>query len=139
MILGVGIDLVEIKRMERWANFQNSSLLKIFSDQELADCTNKASILVLEKLASRFAAKEAFYKALSAALVKLGKTDQTFSLLFTCQNVQIITASFDVPALQINWTGFEGKIKCTLPQIYADVSLSHEESVAAAVVILSAK
>lgn len=137
MILGLGVDLVEINRTERWAKFQKPSLLKIFSQQELVDCTGKSESLILEKMASRFAAKEAFYKALSAALVKLGKTDQTFSLLFACQNVQIISANFDVPTLQVNWAAFEEKIKFTLPQIQADVSLSHEKGVAAAIVILS--
>jgi holo-[acyl-carrier protein] synthase len=63
MIYGIGIDLVEIQRMERalkrWgARFER----RVFSDREIAYCRKHARAHV--HYAGRFAAKEAFIKSL---------------------------------------------------------------------------
>jgi len=136
MILGVGIDLVNVSRLSSWTLFKQEQLLKVFSESELADC-RKPGGFDTKRLASRFAAKEAFYKALSVALVKLGKTEQSFSLLFACGCVQTKMSVFDVPVLVVKWAEFEKKICSKLPAMSADISLSHEGDIAAAVVVLS--
>ena len=64
MIKGIGIDIVEIDRIrdavQRW---RDKFLEKIFNDSEISYCYKRKS--VFQCLAARFAAKEAFIKALS--------------------------------------------------------------------------
>jgi len=66
MICGVGIDLVNISRMDKW--LVNEKLLnRYFHTEEIAavlSCGKRAA----QSLAARFAAKEAFGKALGTGL-----------------------------------------------------------------------
>ena len=63
MIVGIGIDLVDVRRVEgiifRW---QERFLRRIFTDKEIKYCNNKKN--PAQRFATRFAAKEAFIKAL---------------------------------------------------------------------------
>jgi holo-[acyl-carrier protein] synthase len=63
MILGIGIDLVDVRRMEgiifRW---QERFLRRIFTDVEIRYCNNKKN--PAQRFATRYAAKEAYFKAL---------------------------------------------------------------------------
>ncbi|MBI4366993.1 MAG: holo-ACP synthase [Deltaproteobacteria bacterium] len=63
MILGIGIDIVDVRRIEgiifRW---QERFLRRIFTDREIKYCNNKKN--PAQRFATRFAAKEAFVKAL---------------------------------------------------------------------------
>ena len=63
MIVGVGIDIVEIRRFIPWNKYSHKKLLRIFSKLEIEYCLlNKYKYA--ERFAARFAVKEAFYKAL---------------------------------------------------------------------------
>lgn len=63
MILGIGIDLVDVRRIEaiiyRW---QDRFLRRVFTGKEIAYCNNKKN--PAQRFATRFAAKEAVVKAL---------------------------------------------------------------------------
>ncbi len=63
MIIGIGVDLVDVKRFEsiifRW---QHRFLKRIFTDKEIRYCNTKKH--PAQRFATRFAAKEAFIKAL---------------------------------------------------------------------------
>jgi holo-[acyl-carrier protein] synthase len=63
MIIGIGIDLVDVRRMEgiifRW---QEKFLKRIFTEKEISYCNNKKN--PAQRFATRYAAKEAFVKAL---------------------------------------------------------------------------
>lgn len=63
MILGIGVDLVDVNRIEaiiyRW---QERFLRRVFTDTEIRYCNNKKN--PAQRFATRFAAKEAFIKAL---------------------------------------------------------------------------
>lgn len=63
MILGIGIDLVDVRRMEsiifRW---HEKFLKRVFTDKEIRYCNNKKN--PAQRFATRYAAKEAFIKAL---------------------------------------------------------------------------
>jgi len=139
MILGIGTDIVEVVRFQSWAHGPESRLLKIFSLSELAQCKAPDGQYLLEKLAARFAAKEAFYKALSATLTRLNLTAYTFSFMFACQHMSVMTTTWGVPMLEIDWAAFETKIKTVLPKLHVHVSLSHEKSLAIAFIIISKK
>ena len=64
MIIGIGIDSVEIHRFAHWQNYSKNRLQRIFSDEEIVYCLSN-SLKSAERFAARFAAKEAFYKAIS--------------------------------------------------------------------------
>lgn len=63
MILGIGVDLVDVRRMEaiifRW---QQRFLKRVFTDKEIHYCNNKKN--PAQRFATRYAAKEAFVKAM---------------------------------------------------------------------------
>lgn len=67
MILGIGIDIVEIDRFKGWSHKSSSELSRIFSQREI-DYACECPLKSAERFAARFAAKEALYKALSQAL-----------------------------------------------------------------------
>lgn len=58
MILGIGVDLVDIARFESKLADTPNLAARLFADVELADAAGSA-----QKLAGKFAAKEAFVKA----------------------------------------------------------------------------
>lgn len=67
MIVGTGIDIAEIARFERFVHEDNQPLFRrLFTHRELDYCF--ARKLAPQHLALRFAAKEAFLKALGTGL-----------------------------------------------------------------------
>lgn len=70
MIVGVGIDAVEIARFAHWQSKSDEQLKRIFSDEEIVYCLS-VSKKSSERFAARFAAREALLKALSAILPNL--------------------------------------------------------------------
>jgi holo-[acyl-carrier protein] synthase len=69
MILGIGTDLVEIQRLERAMHRWGERLARrVFTAEEWDVCSRKAR--PGECLAARFAAKEAFLKALGTGLAR---------------------------------------------------------------------
>jgi holo-[acyl-carrier protein] synthase len=137
MILGVGTDITEVARFKTWVAYPHVRLLKIFSLQELSDCQNDGQLLIPEKLAARFAAKEAFYKALSATLVALQKTEKTFSFLSIAFLVRVSYAQWGVPKLVIDWVALSKIINSDLPPLQVHLSLTHEKSYALAFVVIA--
>lgn len=63
MIIGIGVDLVDVRRFEsiifRW---QHRFLKRVFTDNEIRYCNTKKH--PAQRFATRFAAKQAFIKAL---------------------------------------------------------------------------
>ena len=66
MILGIGVDTVEVNRFSEWHTYSKKKLLRIFSDEEIEYCLSNPNKSA-ERFAARFAAREAFFKALSYA------------------------------------------------------------------------
>ncbi|HXF96542.1 MAG TPA: holo-ACP synthase, partial [Gemmatimonadales bacterium] len=67
MIVGVGVDLVDVARFRRALETWGERLTRrLFAESELADCRGRSR--PAEGLAGRFAAKEAFLKALGTGL-----------------------------------------------------------------------
>jgi holo-[acyl-carrier-protein] synthase len=63
MINGIGIDLVKISRIKKLIlNYQEKFLNKVFTEKEKIFCEKKAN--KFQHYAARFAAKEAFFKAI---------------------------------------------------------------------------
>jgi holo-[acyl-carrier protein] synthase len=66
MILGLGIDVVHVSRLEHWQTI-DGLLGRFFHPVELEEALGRGSTAVLS-LAARFAAKEAFGKAIGTGL-----------------------------------------------------------------------
>lgn len=137
MILGVGTDIVSIKRFAHMSTFSHTRLRTFFSEQELIAAQDSQNLghFNLEKLATRFAAKEALFKALSASLVRLGHTQKTFSLRFLAQISSVEVTQWGVPELRVDCVALEQKIGVNLPPLQFHLSLSHEQEQALAFVV----
>lgn len=123
MILGIGIDIVHISRMERWQ--ENEALLKrYFHPEELEDARSRGP-RVVQSLAARFAAKEAYGKALGTGMRDLKLRD-----------IRIRNDANGKPNLQLYGKAQElfNSIGCQA----AFVSMTHERDSAVAVVVLEA-
>jgi len=113
MIVGTGIDIIEVNRIRRLAEKNSRFIQRIFTPEELSYCIKKRN--KYQHLAARFAAKEAFFKALGR---RIG-----------WKEVGIVNLSSGKPTLIIT-------AKEPLPFQEAHVSVSHINDYAAAVVVL---
>jgi holo-[acyl-carrier protein] synthase len=124
MIAGVGVDIVEISRLERaikeyGARFVN----RVFTNGEIEYCERMSR--KAERYATRFAAKEAARKALGAA---------TPIVALSWHDVEIISSTEGAPQLQFH--GRAAEIAEKLKIVRAHVSLSHAQDHAVAFVVL---
>jgi holo-[acyl-carrier protein] synthase len=124
MILGLGIDIVDIERIQKKVQKGDAFKNLVFSAREINDCEQKRN--PYESFAARFAAKEAFVKALGTGI--------TFEYDFN--ELEIVNDDKGKPSFL-----YSEKVKnmilerfATLPQVI--VSLSHSNNQSVAVVIL---
>lgn len=116
MVVGVGFDIIEVKRIEKLAERNPRFLQKIFTPAEISYSQGKRN--KYQHLAARFAAKEAFFKALGRRI--------------NWKDVELTNLSSGKPQLTI-------KSREGIPFSNLHVSISHLADYAAAVVILEAK
>ena len=65
MVIGIGIDIIEIDRIKKSVDENGDKFLeKVYTPSELKYCLSKKN--KYQHLAARFAAKEAIYKAISS-------------------------------------------------------------------------
>ena len=114
MIYGIGVDIIEVERIQSLAEKNPKFLTRIFTETEIAYCSKKKN--KYQHLAARFAAKEAFFKAIGR---KIQWTD-----------IGIKNLSSGKPVLEII-------SKEKFPFSEANVSISHIKDYAVATVILS--
>jgi holo-[acyl-carrier protein] synthase len=128
MILGIGVDSVEIKRFATWSLYPKKILLRIFSEQEITYCLQTPA-KTAERFAVRFAAREAFFKALS-----MYQPEHTVPFLTLCRLVTIEKNKNNAPILIIDWE----QIASYQPIRPAEtlISFTHTEQIATAFVIL---
>jgi holo-[acyl-carrier protein] synthase len=123
MIVGIGLDLVEVGRIaafrERWGD---RGLERLFTRGELRDCMDRAA--PDPSLAARFAAKEAFFKALGTGYGRGG--DWT--------DVEVRRDRYGAPSLHLS--GRAEAMARDLEVARVKVSLSHTAGMAAAQVLL---
>jgi holo-[acyl-carrier-protein] synthase len=122
MIRGLGLDVVELSRMQRsWERFGMRLAAKILHADELAAMPKAAAARFL---ASRFAAKEAAVKALGTGFAK--------GVLF----VDIAVANLPGGEPVLRFQGVAAKRLAALGANKAHISLTHGRETVAAVVIL---
>lgn len=124
MILGIGIDIIEIERIKQSVDkFGDLFLNKIFTKNELDYCLSKFN--KYQHLAARFAAKEAIYKALASGWEKEA----------SWKNIEIINEPNGLPVVK-----FFGKLNDFLSDDKdVKVSLSHSDNYVACVALIFMK
>ncbi len=122
MIIGVGIDMIEVDRVTEKISKDQGFREKIFSVNEILFCESKVNSG--ENYAARFAAKEAFLKA----------TGQGLALGHNLSDIEVISDTNGKPSLVLNGTFKQMASERNWNKIY--VSLSHLKSVACAVVVI---
>jgi holo-[acyl-carrier protein] synthase len=121
MIIGVGIDIIEIDRIKESVDkFGEKFLSKIYTKSELEYCLSKAS--KYQHLAARFAAKEAVYKALTTGWHEKA----------TWQDIEISNEPNGMPVVSL-----KGKLKGFLTKgKNLRISMSHSRDYVACVAII---
>lgn len=122
MIEGLGIDNVEVSRMEELIARNNNFRDRVFTSNETAYCIKQSNSA--QSFAARFAAKEAFAKALGTGFIG----DLDFLEIEVCHD------SLGKPFLSLS-----GEAQCAIEKkniTSVHLSLTHTRSIASAVVIL---
>jgi len=122
MIIGTGIDIIEVERIAHRVGSDNGFKEFVFSKDEINYCDAKAS--PFEHYAARFAAKEAFLKAVGRG----------WDSGLQWNEIEIVNETSGKPSLRI--TGVTEKMLAPLGIRIIHLSLSHLKSMATAVVIL---
>jgi holo-[acyl-carrier protein] synthase len=122
MILGIGTDLIEVDRLTSSINKEKGFRELVFSSKEIQYCESRSN--KFEHYAARFAAKEAFFKALGTGW----RNDTAFN------EIEILPDQNGKPLLHL--LGLTSQTLSELQDYKILVSLSHLKSVASAVVII---
>jgi holo-[acyl-carrier protein] synthase len=123
MIIGIGTDIVSISRFERCTSLKRETLLKVFAPGEL-DYAYETPAKTAERLAVRFAAKEAFYKAASSLL--------SVPFARCAPYITVRHEENKAPQLVIDWP----KLGLSSPKHKLHLSLSHSETNAIAFAVI---
>jgi len=95
MIKGIGVDIIEISRIkEAIERFSDHFLIRVYTQKEIAYCSRRKSYGFAE-LAVRFAAKEAYSKALGVGLLGLGRGGHGVKLT----EVEVVNDSLGKPQI----------------------------------------
>ena len=123
MILGIGIDLVEIARVEQLVQRRGDrALRRLFTAGEVARCGRARA--PGESLAARFAAKEAFFKAIGTGWGR--------GVAWT--EIEVCSSPNGAPRIQLS--GAAERLAADRGVINIHLSLTHTDTFASAYLIL---
>lgn len=131
MILGVGTDLVAIEPFAEQMAEPASRFARVFTGRERRTCASRPNPTA--SLAARWAAKEAFIKAWSAALT--GTAPPLSPDLLDWAEIETVHDAWNRPSLLLHGE-VARLVRASLGMPVAHVSLSHDGPVALATVIL---
>jgi len=119
-ILGIGVDVVDVKRMRAAIDAWGPALIKkMFTETEVAYCKSKKK--PHEHFAARFAAKEAVSKAMETG----------WSGQFRWRDVEVVNESSGAPKVVLH-----DFVASQLAQCKVHVSLSHTEDTVVAFALI---
>ncbi|MBN1615816.1 MAG: holo-ACP synthase [Spirochaetales bacterium] len=121
MILGIGLDVVHVHRLERWRDTPGL-LERFFHPEELKAAMSRGSTAMLS-LAARFAAKEAFGKAIGTGLSGI-----------TLKNILVLNNHNGKPCMELFGNALEALHAAGGDIIH--LSLTHERDNALAMVVI---
>lgn len=121
MILGVGVDIVDVNRMRHW--WERPRLLRrFFHENEIEAVKLRKSAEVLS-LAARFAAKEAFGKALGTGMRRL-----------TLSDIEVRNSHNGKPEILVHGTAQRALEAAGGTRLH--ISMTHEKNHAVAMVVI---
>jgi holo-[acyl-carrier protein] synthase len=120
LVLGVGIDAVDVERFRRVITRTPRMVQRVFTEVERSQCSGRGDLA--QRLGARFAAKEAVMKALSTGLWTIGLDE-------------ISTESDEDGAPSLHLSGRAADRAERLGVTGLAVSLTHTDTVAAAIVL----
>lgn len=121
--VGLGIDIVEIARMERILQRTPRFRMRVFTEGERAYCDKTSQPAV--HYATRFAAKEAVLKALGTG----------FSQGIAPHDVEVVRTSTGRPVAKLHRKAFQVAAEQGVVDFPISLSFTHEEAVACAMAI----
>lgn len=121
MILGIGIDMVAIGRFSKW--LEDPRLMSRYFSQEEINYVQAKGLGASASLAARFAAKEAFGKALGCGLKGISLKD-----------IRVVIGGSGKPELDISGTAEKAFLNSG--GIKTHLSLTHDGNLALAQVII---
>jgi holo-[acyl-carrier protein] synthase len=125
MIYGIGVDLVKVDRLARVVERYGERFVKrVFTDREIAYCHTRAHQGIYQ-FAQRFAAKEAFSKALGVGLRQGG---------IRWRDVEVLPDSRGKPEIHVS--GRAAGLCQELGIAAMHISLTDEDNLAVAMVVL---
>ena len=122
MIVGIGIDIIEVERIREQMAKQSGLDERLFSAGEIEYCHTKARSA--EHFAARYAAKEAFMKALG--------TGWREGIAF--REIEVVHDQFGKPGLVLSGKAQQAAQSCGVATL--TLSLSHTKQLATAIVML---
>jgi holo-[acyl-carrier protein] synthase len=122
-IIGIGIDLVDVTRIEEAVKKRKHFLERIYTQEEIK--INPRGEFRFQELAGRFAAKEAFFKAIKSGW----RRGVTFS------DVVVLNEPSGAPYIKLNGRAKEIAQSLGVNKIF--VSISHTEDLATGIVIIT--
>lgn len=124
MIVGIGIDAVDIARVVRMMGQHGERLaLRLLTEDEYAYCRTKAT--PAQHIAVRLAAKEAAYKALSG---------NALARAIGWRELEVVSRADGAPELRLHGRAADRYAEVGAASIY--ISLTHSDATAVAVVIV---
>ncbi|MGI6097195.1 MAG: holo-ACP synthase [Dethiobacteria bacterium] len=110
MIKGIGIDLVELARIERvYRRFPQKFLARIFTSKEREELFRRQNLI--PALAARFAAKEAVVKALGSGIgavswqdIELLREENTAPSVNLYGTAKEFAIRFGIDGLKVSWS-----------------------------------
>lgn len=123
MIIGIGVDIIEISRIRSSIErYGDSFLKKLFTENEIKYCSSRQ--FPTQHYAARFAAKEAFAKAISTG----------WSGDFEWKNVEVKNDAVGKPSFELY-----GKTADVLKGSSVFLSMSHSDDAVVAFVVIERK
>ena len=120
MIKGVGVDIVDVARIEAAiARHGRRFLERVFTDEEIRYCSSR--LRSVQHFAARFAAKEAVFKMLRSG----------WSGGITWTDVEVVSNSSRIPEIRLHGEARAAAKRAALGEIH--ISISHTSATAIAV------
>jgi len=123
MIFGIGTDIIEVSRMQKALEGNDALKKKLFTKAEQS-YSEKGKVIVWQRYAARFAAKEAFFKALG--------TGFRYGMAF--HEIEVKNDELGKPFIEPH-----GKVKDYLEKEkvkFIHLTISHVKEMASAMVLL---
>ncbi len=124
MIVGIGVDVVHVHRLEHWITIPGL-LARFFHPRELAAALSRNGSAAALSLAARFAAKEALGKALGTGLAGI-----------VLKDILVVNQHNGRPEMELFGTARAALTRAGAVRIH--LSLTHEHDSAIAMIVLEA-